>query len=497
MNDTPQPADDDGGVPVGDIRFYQAIIPPLEDGNYTLRARQTLADLPGAEPSPSIPTVTLQFAVRGPRFTLNPADISSYFPPPSPPTPFEGQLPHVVVARKTLPWERLLGPGPDYQGVPWLGLLVVDEDDHDGIPKVQSGTVADLLSDGGKLPEGTIGPALSTDNLDDGESADDPCNYIELPADLFASIAPRLADLPFLAHARGVDTGNKPIEGILADGIYSVLVGNRVPHESAVNAALLVSLEGFGELLTGEADGEAARKAAGGATTIRLAVLHSWNFEMGGEDPFDFLMSADRSGLLAIEPPAVTVPKTGANCTPQAITVPAPDPASPAFVEETVRYARQSGYAALTHDFRDGGQTFSWYRGPLIPYLLGLVVNEDQSNPVFRTADSLLRYDPASGLFDTSYAAAFELGWLLALQSEGFVVSLRTYLHQVKAKGLRLVSRQQLTAGPFPLDLPADRAASIRNGVVLDAVVRWLATQGAEALQAALGSTAPDGEVTS
>src|SRR5580692_1877995 len=99
-------------------------------------------------PCPSIPTVTLQFAVRGPRFTLNPADISSYFPPPSPPTPFEGQLPHVVVARKTLPWERLLGPGPDYQGVPWLGLLVVDEDDHDGIPKVQSGTVADLLSDG-------------------------------------------------------------------------------------------------------------------------------------------------------------------------------------------------------------------------------------------------------------------------------------------------------------------------------------------------------------
>jgi hypothetical protein len=491
MNDTQQPGDDGGGVPVGDIRFYQAIIPPLEDGNYTLRARQTLADLPGAEPSPSIPIVTLQFAVRGPRFTLNPADISSYYPPPSPPTPFEGQLPHVVVSRKTLPWERLLGPDPDYQGIPWLGLLVVDSGDDGGIPKVQSGTVADLLSDGRKLPAGTIGPALSTGDLDDGESADDPCSYIELPAGLFAAIAPRLADLPFLAHARGVDTGNKPIEGILADGIYSVLVGNRVPHESAVNAAFLVSLEGFGKLLTGE--------APAGATTIRLAVLHSWNFQVGGEDPFDFLMSADRSGLLAIEPPAVTVPKAGADCAPQAITVPAPDPASPAFVEETVRYARQSGYAALTHDFRDGGQTFSWYRGPLIPYLLGLVVNDDQSNPVFRMADSLLRYDPATGLFDTSYAAAFELGWLLALQSEGFVVSLRTYLHQVKAKGLRLVSREQLTAGPFPLELPADRAASIRNGVVLDAVVRWLATQGADALQAALGptGTASDGEVPS
>src|ERR1700689_1369857 len=199
MNDSPQPADGNGGVPVGDIRFYQAIVPPLEDGNYTLRATQTLAGLPGAEPSPSIPTVTLQFAVRGPRFTLNPADISSYFPPPSPPTPFEGQLPHVVVSRKTLPWERLLGPDSDYQRIPWRA-----------------------------------------------------------------------------------DTGNKPIEGILADGIYSVLVGNRAPHESAVNAAFLVSLEGFGELLAGEPDGEAARKAAGGATTIRLSVLRSAKFPIGG-----------------------------------------------------------------------------------------------------------------------------------------------------------------------------------------------------------------------
>jgi hypothetical protein len=467
----------DGGVPVGDIRFYQAIFPPLDDGNYTLRATQALDGLPGAQPSPSIPPVTLQFAVRGPRFTLNPADVHSYFPPPSPPTPFEGQLPHVVVARKTLPWERLLGPEKAYKEIPWLGLLLVDEDDPGGIPKVHSGTVADLLSDGGNLPAGTIGPALSRSNLDAGESADDPCSYIELRADLFASIAPRLADLPFLAHARGVEVGNKPIEGIIADGIYSVLVGNRVPHESAANGAFLVSLEGFGALLTGE--------APAGVSVIRLAVLHSWTFQMGGKDPFDVLMSADHSGLLTIGPPAMTVP--------------APDPSSPAFVEETVRYARQSGYAALTHDFRDGGQTFSWYRGPLIPYLLGLVVNADQSNPVFRTADSLLRYDPATGLFDTSYAAAFELGWLLALQSEGFVVSLRSYLHQVKAKAFRLENRRQLAAGPFPLDLPAAQAASMRNGVVLDAVVRWLATQGADALQAALGptGTASDGEVTS
>jgi hypothetical protein len=480
MSETPQPAGEGGGVPVGDIRFYQAIIPPLKDGDYLLRARQTLSGLPGADPSPAIPPQTLAFAVRGPRFRLNPADIQSYFPPPSPPTPYEGQLPHVVVARKTLPWERLisLDTDRDYEGIPWLGLLVVDATDHDGIPKVQSGIVADLLSesDGGKLPRGTRGPHLGTRTkppLDAGESAEDPCSYIDLSADLFASIAPRLADLPFLAHARGVDTGNKPIEGILADGIYSVLVGNRVPHESALNAAFLVSFEGFSDLLAGATAAEA---------TIRLAVLHSWNFQMGGDDPFDDLMSQKNSGLLAIDPPPAVSPH-GAG---QQVTVHAPVPGSETFAEDTVSYARQSGYAAVTHHLRDGGQTFSWYRGPLIPYQLGLA-NDDQ----FRTADALLRYDPASGLFDTSYAAAFELGRLLALQSEGFVIALRSYLHQAKTQGLRLVNRQQLSAGRFPLALPASPAAAMPNGVVLDTVVRWLATEGARALRAALGSPAP------
>jgi hypothetical protein len=68
---------------------------------------------------------------------------------------------------------------------------------------------------------------------------------------------------------------------------------------------------------------------------------------------------------------------------------------------------------------RQGEQTVSWYRGPLIP-------SENRFEPALpaRAADELARYDTEVGLFDVSYAAAWELGRLLALQSKRFSVRL-------------------------------------------------------------------------
>jgi len=468
-----------GGVPFGDIQFYKAITPPLLDGDYTLVAAQTLSGLPGAQPSPPIPPVSLTFSVRGPRFRINPADIHSVYPPSGNPIPYEGQIPHLVVSRKTLPWERLLAKNED-RSTPWIALLTVYEDDPAGIPKVVSGTVGDLIAinNGGKRPATTGGTAMAQTDLDDGESLADPCSYIDLPACLFTAIAPRVGELPFLAHARGVHTGNKPIEGIIEDGIYSVVISNRLSHNSSLNGAFLVSLEYFTDLLTGTIPTD--------VDTVRLAVLYSWLFQMGNEDPFDILMSPGHSGLLSINsPPNVTEQKTGTKCTWRSNTVSPPTPNSSSFAADTVNYALQSGYAALSHELREGDQIFSWYRGPLIPYQIGLVLN-GQSNPVFRCADELLRYNPESGLFDTTYAAAFQLGRLMALQSEAFLTSLRTYLHQVKGQAFRLANRTVLVESDrTPLELPETNQNLLRNGVVLDATINWLARNGIEALNSA------------
>jgi hypothetical protein len=247
-----------------------------------------------------------------------------------------------------------------------------------------------------------------------------------------------------------------------------VVISNRVSHHAVLNGSFLVSLEGFTDLLAGTTSGD--------ITKVRLAVLYSWLFQMGADDPFDGLMSDDHVRLLSINPVS-------------ALTGPASPPTtgSETFADDTVNYALQSGYSALTHQLREGDQSFSWYRGPLIPYLIDLVLNPDESNPVFRTADELLRYHPASGLFDVTYAAAFQLGRLLALQNEAFLTSLRTYLHQVKGQAFRLANRKTIMAAQgSPLKLHAGQLKPLRGGVVLDAAVNWLATSGLDALNAAL-----------
>lgn len=95
----------------------------------------------------------------------------------------------------------------------------------------------------------------------------------------------------------------------------------------------------------------------------------------------------------------------------------------------------QQGYVPLPHHFRRGGKSVSWYRSPLLAGKPGKQIPDEQF-PV-HTADELLRYDSTYGMFDASYAAAWELGRLLCLQNKRVSVSLyrwkRTHIRSLKA----------------------------------------------------------------
>jgi hypothetical protein len=89
--------------------------------------------------------------------------------------------------------------------------------------------------------------------------------------------------------------------------------------------------------------------------------------------------------------------------------------------KDIVNAAYARGYTAFDYFMRQGEQTVSWYRGPLVP------MNYDklpQKEELVTCTDELLRYDPETGLFDTTYAAAWQLGRLLALQNQAFAISL-------------------------------------------------------------------------
>lgn len=410
----------------GDIRFVEHFEPRWESGNYTLTVEQLIGSSSGAtsltasdsleyatgnaEPSDSSTitdsfTASLTFAVLGPRFSLPPDRIHTRFPTPGGNGQFSNVLPHVVVTDKTLPWQREPGAAPsghtapypsiptDSPVYPWLAVLVFTESDP--APTVTAGSIKDLLDP----PANTVTYPNLAQNLEYGEEQTVSgqtvyacCSYIDIPGDLFSKVAPSYWDLYWLAHAREVSAsdGDKAFTaGSPPPTEMAVIVANRLPTPGEKASCFLVSLEGMG--------GSLPPAALDSTQTVRLAVLTSWSF--GCADNSETFRAYFK----------------GLDKSPAMFRRPVPDNLR----SEHAKTALTLGYTALNHLTRQGATTASWYRGPLMPFK-----NTPVLEPPYASADALLRYDPDNGMFDTSYAAAWQLGQLLALADKRFATTL-------------------------------------------------------------------------
>lgn len=412
----------------GEIIFSQACLPPLASGDYTIEVNQTLASVGNSD---NTFNQKLHFSAAGPRFTLTPADIYSTFPPAGQTGRFDNTLPHIVLARRTLPWERTLDGQPQDSAAPcpWMALLILSPSDSSDrkFPTIQACKVSDLLNPGEDI-RGPQGLSLQV-----YESPDELCNTIDLSSDLLKKIVPSKADLPYLAHVRSVNTDNKETLSYLSEGCFSVVLANRFPESAsgeigARNMACLVSLEGFEDCLYSH---EISEKK------VRLAVLASWFFTCRGENDFKALMTdlddgkQGASGLLSLSSAKQRArgDSKGRGHNEAA---------------EMVRQAFERGYSGLNHSMRIGEKTVSWYRGPLIP----LDVDKLQQYRFFPCADAALRYDPNYGLLETGYAAAWQLGRLLALQNRHFAQAMYRYRKAV-AQRIAMTIREEKTKRMF------------------------------------------------
>jgi hypothetical protein len=161
-----------------------------------------------------------------------------------------------------------------------------------------------------------------------------------------------------------------------------------------VNNACLVSLEGFSEYLYGGKPIPAQYDA------VRMAVLATWSFTAlpAAKETFgDLVENLDVCSLhLQNKPPQVNND-----------------------AEKLVANAFHDGYVAMNYHTRDGEGTAAWYRGPLTPVKL-----ENATLGPFFSAEAGMVYDAKTGLFDLSYAVAWQIGRLLALSDSEFAVGL-------------------------------------------------------------------------
>jgi hypothetical protein len=401
----------------GKVTFVQNSLPALDAGEYELKISQLVDGVHGDKIAKDEIKGSECFIVRGERFKLDPADLHSVFPPDNASGEYASTLPHVVLERISLPWERSpLATGAMKtkagENVPaWLGILVVDDGDLAEFPafnpQPRTAKVADFFQPQLGACLSCFGSARPVDALDYGESVEDPCFALDMPLELFRAVAPSLEDLKLLAHVRSMIVENQEMcpgdDGTDEEGVgYSVVIGNRLPVPERKTYAYLVSLEGLGSWLPGGGNA--------GDGTIRLIVLKSWSYSAVDQDKpgADFVKI-----LKGLDVDVLSKKPAGS--------------AEDAAADAQIKQALALGYVPLAHDMRGGSLTVSWYRGPLQPN-----PHDRELLLPITSADKATRYDPDSGLLDVSYSAAWQIGRLLALQDKTYSSALYSWKRELE-----------------------------------------------------------------
>ena len=232
--------------------------------------------------------------------------------------------------------------------------------------------------------------------LDASASAEASVQVIDADTDFFKQRLPQTIDeLSLLCHVRLASHG----------GETAVVLGGRLPHASDTSHAFLVSVERCYDRTTRMFRGH----LSGAKHPSRLVILKAWRFMSG--DPDQSLIRH----LHRLDHTPLTLQSTYA---------------APSGVEAP-------GASLFDYHMRDGSRAAAFCRGPLAP---GPVAPPPEVEilalPGLRSADRLIRYLHGLGVFDVTYASAWELGRLLALSAGSFTHALIRWKHHAKGRSL-------------------------------------------------------------
>ncbi|MFM6734044.1 MAG: hypothetical protein ACKPJT_00010 [Microcystis panniformis] len=398
------------------VQFIEYRQPPLDSGIYTVQVEQKVK----TRESDKIPEQTfskeLIFYVDGHRFApLTPDAIYAVFPPAGNLGEYSNALPHIILKRSTLPWERTIkSTDPD---LPWLALLLFQESEK---PEPQTIKLKELKATSGniKFPKFDREP---------GQNDEDVLTVIDVPKNILEKILPSEKDLTLLASVNQItDENDKPLSEPLA-----TILGNRLPKKGEVSTVYLVALEE-----RYDKDGKFDYQGAGPNDLIRLVSLASWSFTcVNSKHNFDALLKEinrdpDTLRLSSKEPP-----------------------------QNPAKQYLDLGYVPLHHALRQGDKTVSWYHSPL-----STGQSQDNLTAPVAIADELMRYDPNTGMFDVSYAMAWQLGRMLTLQNQPLAVEIFNWKRS-KAQDLHQIQQQVLHL-PF-------QSTTETNGDLPTAIASW------------------------
>jgi hypothetical protein len=396
--------------------FYDAVIPALKAGSYLLSVEQSV-DVHGVK---EVYRNEQPIRVTGPHFGLPAGSVFGMNPPAGGTADYRNSLPSIVLSEAALPWTIDPGGGGGGQRPTWTALLLLRTDEIRTPERSGEASLAGShtvsLADYLVPPAGLVGPAFTEaqrERFRQENPTDRTVTVVDVDAEAFWATAPRVGELALLAHAREVDPAELAETDAATGTTVSVVLGNRLIGEG-VYAAHLVSVEGFTSYLTPH-DGPGAVPGQ----AVRLLSLASWTFtSVPGASDFPAAMRALQVGLLAL---------------PETFREPRDEG------ERIVARTTALGYAAAEYRTRLGERTVAWYRGPCLPIRM-----KRNRQPLYPASDAALIYDPHSGMFDVSFAVAWQTGRLAALADRALVTDLLRWMRSCQRAGHLMLERDSL-----------------------------------------------------
>jgi hypothetical protein len=365
---------------IGQVRFLNNSLPLLGAGEYEIEATQTVT-MPDEDSFEDVETQKI--LVRAPRYSIPGSLIHSVHPAPSSIGDYNKSLPFITLNSKQLPWMRDAQGGAE---CPWMALMLFKPEEL-------------ITAVGNDSPTKVTRSSITPKDAGTGEKKGIPAYTIEVRNDIYQALVPNMNERRFFAHVREIDAGPNAQDGMEGKGSYSVVVSNRMPtmpidptEDSQAYIAHLVSMEDLSEAtVTAGDEGE----PGDGESTTRLVSLYSWCFETttAGANFQAIASQLDESFLKPDLPPQFATQN---------------DPTK----QEVVR-RYDAGYVALNSTTRFGEPTFAWYRGPFVPVIPDYITNVGLVP--FASSDEAMIYDQGSGIFEQSYAVAWQTGRMVTL----------------------------------------------------------------------------------
>ncbi|MFZ5890553.1 MAG: hypothetical protein ACOY0T_05740 [Myxococcota bacterium] len=444
----------------GHMVLYDRMDPPLSPGEYRVHVETTVS-LSGA----TLPALDRYMRIDGPRYRLAPTEVAGVFPPRNARGPFTDALPHVALGRRTLPWERSADPNgvlvpparpagsPPFPSgsPPWLALLLFDETTAKEASVVTDQKVVDVLPTSVKA---VLNPP-----------ADATCDVIEVERNLLLSLLPSLEEIHLLSHVRQVNIEDRELSAGDSDGWFSVVVCARVPLPNRKYRACLVSLEARTDLIQANPPAVQTGIIVDPVLTLPVAIESETTdltmFEISNSVSLDSLTAHVSASALDATPNAGSSAATSVSTTAGTSAAVGASAAATNAIGEFAEHiylphdrfyiikeklillhswtfectgtgtfqglaenldvgligdvrgdwpkVTDTAHLAIEIGDRSGSRETVFYRGPLVPF----PISRDTRGP-YHSADQARRISPETGLEDISYAAAFEVGRLLA-----------------------------------------------------------------------------------